>query len=152
MVRNLEHIAVHFLCSVLLGLSVFLIDKSSPSVIPLAILGGLIPDLDHLLYYFIYGRKTDYSIKVKGYLKNRQFSKLVIFCNQNHKKELDELFFHSIWFIAFLVFLTFRFSKRIYLATFIASMALHLCFDIADDLRVLGKLNKNWRWPFGQEG
>lgn len=148
MVRNLGHTFIHLLLATFLGLFIFYLGKRSFWIIFWALAGGLIPDIDHLFYYFVYGRKSNYSIKVRGFLKKGEFSRFVIFCNQNHKQELDGLFFHSIWFTILLLVFIFRFSEKIYSVTFLASVVLHFCFDMIDDLIVLGKLNKNFIWPF----
>lgn len=119
-----------------------------PDQLYLAIFGSLLPDLDHLVFFFFYGRKDPYSIQVKRFLRQGSISNLVSYMATGHKENTN-LWSHNIYIIGFL-FLGAAFS---YLqdwkvgVVLLGSMFLHFVFDVLDDLVVLGSVNSNWkRW------
>ena len=53
--------------------------------ITVAVIGSLLPDLDHFFYFFIYGRKNIYSKQVKMFFKSREWRILWKFLETGHK-------------------------------------------------------------------
>jgi len=112
----------------------------------LSIVGSWVPDLDHLLYWFVYGRHDDYSRKVKAIIKKGQIRTLIIFFEKNHKSNTN-LMMHNIYFLGLLIIITFFayfFDRRSSLVLF-GAMVTHYLYDLVDDLLILGHLNSNWK-------
>jgi hypothetical protein len=114
----------------------------------LAIFGSLLPDSEHFLYFWTFGRKDEYSRQVKAFLKQREWRFLTIFIETGHKYNTD-LAFHNIYVMLFLLVMTsvcFFFGSRIWVVLF-GAMIIHYLFDIFDDIATLGYVNPNWkRW------
>src|SRR3989338_7158222 len=86
-----------------------------------SIFGSLLPDVDHLIFFFFYGRNDAYSLKAKSLLKHGGLSQLIPFLAREHKHNTN-LWSHNVFVISFL-------------------------FDITEDLILLRALNPNWkRW------
>ena len=116
--------------------------------ITVSIIGSLIPDLDHFLYFFVYGRTDIYTKQIKSFLKNRQWRILTKFIETGHKYQTD-LATHNFYFILFLLTLSFLSLFYDWKAGVIlfGAMLTHYFFDIFDDIVMLGSLNVNWtRW------
>lgn len=116
--------------------------------ITIAVFGSLIPDLDHFLYFFIYGRKDMYSKQIKEFLKGREWRILTKFIETGHKYQTN-LATHNIYFMLFLLLLSvisflFDWKGAIVL---LGAMLTHYIFDLWDDIFTLGYINDNWkRW------
>lgn len=125
----------------------------STSQIFWAALGSLLPDLDHLIYFFFYGRSDAYSLQVKQFLRQGQLVNLFRFVAKGHKYNTD-LWSHNVYIVSLLflgVSASSLFDWQLGMILF-GSMVLHLLFDIVDDLIFLGYLNTNWRrWGRGSE-
>lgn len=119
--------------------------------ITFSLLGSILPDFDHLLYFFHYGKKETYAQSVIGYIKNRQWRHLTLTLKNGHKYN-THLSYHNIYTVAFFLVLSIACSSlelRIGIVLF-GSMILHYLFDILDDFLVLGYVNPNWkRWGRG---
>ncbi|MEK7165624.1 MAG: hypothetical protein AAB874_02350 [Patescibacteria group bacterium] len=112
----------------------------------LALIGSEIIDVDHLLYIFVYGRHEWYAIEVKKFLRAGQLRDVWAFLSTNHKHN-TALATHNVYFIGFFLVLSlvsFQYDWKASLVIF-GAIVLHLLFDIADDLWVLGYLNDNWK-------
>ncbi len=112
----------------------------------LSIVGSLAPDVDHLFYFFLYGRHDWYSQELKNLLKSRQWRNLTTYLEQGHKTNVS-LATHNVFFVSFLVgcailssFIEWRVG-----VIFLGAMVIHYIFDIFDDIFILGKLNPNWK-------
>ncbi len=116
--------------------------------ITVSVIGSLLPDLDHFLYFFIFGRKNMYTRQIKSFLKNRQWRILTTFMETGHKYQTD-LAMHNIYFVAFLFLLSigsFFYDWKVGVV-FFGAMITHYLFDMFDDVMMLGYLNVNWkRW------
>lgn len=116
--------------------------------IALAVLGSLLPDLDHFVYFLTYGKKEWYSKQIRSFLRNHQWRTLWKFVATGHKYNTD-LMTHNYYFMAFLLLvsiLSFFVNWKIGVILF-GTMLLHYLFDILDDIVTLGYVNTNWkRW------
>lgn len=116
--------------------------------VALSVWGSLVMDLDHVAYFYLYGRDKTYSERVLSFIRKNQFTNGFRFMKDNHKSHTG-LWSHNIYItLALLGLGAFSFLKDMETGTVIfGSMALHLLFDILDDFLVLGSLNPNWkRW------
>lgn len=146
---QLKHEMIHVLIGV--SLAWFLRElwgEFSAKHLYLAIIGSLIPDLDHFIFFFFYGRKDPYSVQVKKFLRRGQFHSLASFLAEGHKENTN-LWSHNIYNVGLLlagIFIFYQLDWKVGIILF-AAMALHFVFDIVDDFVVLGTINPNWkRW------
>jgi hypothetical protein len=118
------------------------------SYLSLAIFGSLLPDLEHLYYFFTYGRTDFYTREVIKTLKKRQWRFLTVLIEQGHKQN-TELAFHNLYIILILTLaaiVSLIFDRRNWVVLF-GAMIIHYIFDIFDDIMTLGYINPNWkRW------
>jgi hypothetical protein len=122
---------------------------SAVPLILIALLSSILPDIDHLFYIFIYGRKHDYSKKIHLHLRERHLSQAIDFCRVNHKSN-HAIKSHNL-ITPLLAFITFYFSATSghpLWAVFFLAICSHFVFDILEDLLVLGRLNPNWWLKF----
>ena len=145
----LKHETIHVLIGVAFAwfLREFWGEYSSKQLY-LSIIGSLVPDLDHFIFFFFYGRKDPYSIQVKEFLRQGKISNLASFMAAGHKDNTN-LWSHNIYNIGFLLLgVVFFYQLDWKMAVvLLGSMILHFVFDIIDDLVVLGTVNPNWkRW------
>lgn len=122
------------------------IDSSvTTRLIPLALVGSLLPDVEHIYYHMILNRKKPYAREIKLLLKNREVRNLVKFLESNHKT-VSYLPFHHVFvaLIALLATLNAFIYGREGTMVFLGAISLHYFFDIGDDVITLGKLNPNW--------
>ncbi len=120
----------------------------SPSLLFVSLLGSIFPDVEHLLFFFTYGKRDAYTAWVKTYVKHRDWRVLIRFLEKGHKYN-TKLRFHNIYIVGILIGAAALFFRVHFYGGFIftGAMLIHYCFDIMDDLATLGKLNKNWyRW------
>ena len=114
----------------------------------LSIVGSLIPDLDHFVFFFFYGRHDPYSLEVKRFLRQGNISSLATLLAEGHKENTN-LWSHNVYVIGFLllgIVLSYQLDWKV-AVVLLGSMILHFVFDILDDLVVLGSVNPNWkRW------
>ncbi len=154
--RALEafHLLVHVLIGVTAAIIFYEISGNALLIklMVVAIIGSVLPDIDHLLYYFVYGRKTEYALQVKNFLRNKQIKKYVSFCIDNHKKNTG-LYSHNI--ISVLITLSISLwainQEREYTTMFFIAWSLHYIFDIFEDVIFLKKLNPNWLLKFSKD-
>ncbi len=114
----------------------------------LAVLGSLLPDADHLLYFFTYGRHDEYSRQIKEFFKNREWRIAWTLIEKGHKYQTN-LASHNIYFMLILLVtgLTSSFFEWRSGVVLSGAMVLHYMFDIFDDVLTLGYINPNWkRW------
>lgn len=126
-------------------------NEFNPRWIWLSILGSLLPDGDHLLYFFVYGKRDQYSVLVKNFLLTRQWRNLTVFVEKGHKDQIN-LVSHNYFFMMILLgcsLLSSFYEWRVGVIL-IGAMIIHYVFDIMDDLIQLGHINPNWkRWGRG---
>ncbi len=111
-----------------------------------SLFASLLPDVDHVLYFFLYGKKESYASTSRMLLKSRQWRNLVSFWENGHKQN-TALATHNIY-VVFLLFAGAAVSSfiewRLGVVLF-GAMVIHYLFDIVDDILLLGKLNPNWK-------
>lgn len=112
----------------------------------LSVIGSLIIDLDHFLYFYVYGRHEPYSIEVRRFLRSGQIGTVFKYWRDNHKENTG-LATHNVYFIGFFILWCFVASYFDWKASiaFFGAIGLHLIFDLGDDLWVKGYLNDNWK-------
>ncbi len=113
-----------------------------------AIIGSVLPDIDHLHYFAGYGRHDNYTKQILSHLKNRQWRMLVYFIASGHKYNTN-LSYHNIFVVGILLLLALLSSFIDWEVGIIlfGAMILHYLLDMADDIVHLGTMNPNWkRW------
>jgi len=113
-----------------------------------AVIGSVLPDIDHFNYWLGYGRHDTYTQEVLAHLKKREWRMLFYVVATGHKLNTS-LSYHNIYVVGILIALSAGasfYDWRIGVVLF-GAMVTHYLFDIADDLVVLGEMNSNWkRW------
>ena len=112
----------------------------------LALFGSLLPDADHLLYFFAWGKRESYGQQALEFLKTRQWRNLTVLLETGHKSQ-HNLASHNYYFMAILLggagissFVDWKVGVILF-----GAMLIHYIFDIADDVIMLGMVNQNWR-------
>lgn len=116
--------------------------------IAIAAIGSILPDVDHLRYYFTYGRKDIYVKHIFTYFRKKQWRLLFQFIAMNHKHNTS-LSYHNIYIALLFVLGAFVASMIDWQSGVVLFGAIvsHFVFDMADDAVQLGGLNPNWyRW------
>lgn len=120
----------------------------NPHWITLSVVGSLIPDADHFIYFFTYGRKDNYTVQIRNYLHKHEWRVLVKFIEKGHKYN-THLATHNYYIMGLLLVLS-AFSLLLDVKTgviFFMAMLFHYTFDVFDDMVTLGHINSNWkRW------
>ena len=143
----------HYVIHLLIGIAIFYFLKDETTnhdqLLFWCMIGSLIPDIDHLFFYFIYGRKTEYASIVKSYLRKKEIRNFMKFCSLNHKKQ-THLYSHNILTPAFALMLSPFFINHGAVAAsgFFMSIGFHFIFDIFEDVFVYGIFNRNWIFRF----
>jgi hypothetical protein len=114
----------------------------------LSLFGSLLPDVEHFIYFFTYGRKDPYNATIRQFLKNGEWRMVTVYMEHGHKYNID-LSYHNFFVIAFLLLLAtvaFLFDRNSWVV-FFGAMVIHYVFDVLDDIVTLGYINPNWkRW------
>lgn len=113
-----------------------------------AVIGSVLPDSEHIIYFLGYGRKDAYAKEVIALMKNHHWRKLFQFIAVGHKHNTS-LAYHNIFTVfglAVFSYICALVDWQVGVVLF-GAMVSHYLFDIADDLFQLGHLNPNWkRW------
>ncbi len=113
-----------------------------------AVVGSVLPDVDHFFYFFGYGKNDQYNKQIRDFVKSRQWRSLTIFLEQGHKHNTN-LSFHNIYITGLFLagsLLSSLVDWEVGVIVFGAIVS-HYLFDMFDDLVQLGSLNSNWkRW------
>jgi hypothetical protein len=148
----------HMLVHVLLGLGCayavmsFFPTADRGRLITVGILGNLVPDVDHVLFWFLYGRKSDYAKILKTHLKLKQFRMAARFIKDNHKNNTG-LYSHNILSLMLSIFLAWYLGEskdRAGFYVFFMSWSSHYIFDMFEDILFFKKLNSNWFMKFNR--
>ncbi|MEK7533360.1 MAG: hypothetical protein AAB542_02895 [Patescibacteria group bacterium] len=113
-----------------------------------AAVGSLLPDVDHIYYFFGYGRRDSYTQQMFGLIRRNEWSRLFHFIATNHKNNTN-LSYHNIYVVILLALFAGAASLVDWQTGVVlfGAMVLHYLFDIADDIVQLGGINSNWkRW------
>lgn len=120
----------------------------NPVWIVTAVVGSLLPDIEHLFYFATYGKEDDYTKIIKALLRGKQWRLVMKFIAQGHKYNTN-LVYHNFYFMTFILLLSLvssRVSWEVGVILF-GAMVLHYLFDVFDDIVQLGAVNPNWkRW------
>ena len=148
------HIFIHLLFGLLCAVTIskYFADKNISILIIFSLFGSMVPDIDHVVYYFTYGKDSEYSRIIKMFVKERDFKDIKQFLRDNHKY-LTGLYSHTLISPAVSIFLTYLFFQKqsIYFATLFFSISVHFIYDILEDLLFFGKLNPNWFLRFNKK-
>lgn len=112
----------------------------------LSVGASLIPDLDHVIYFFTYGRHDAYSVTVRYCLRHFQLRHLLNTWENGHKQNTN-LLSHNFFTMAILFILcviSFFYEWQTAVVLF-GAMFGHYAFDVLDDLVILGSVNANWK-------
>lgn len=115
-----------------------------------ALAGGIIPDLDHIISFFTYQRKSTYSLKVKRLLREGKIRKLADFLNSNHKTNTS-VYGHNLLTLIITIccsVLAINYFHSNIWGIFFCSWSAHYLWDITEDLIYFGKINPNWYFRF----
>lgn len=120
----------------------------NPKWLVTAAIGSVLPDADHLNYFFGYGRHDSYTQQILSHVKHRQWRSLFYFMSTGHKLNTS-LQYHNIYVVG--IFIALSAAAIIYDwregVVLFGAIVSHYLFDIADDFVQLGELNVNWkRW------
>ncbi len=145
------HHIIHWLVGVFVGVTVYHLipDLSFTKVLFSASLGAILPDLDHFVFFYLYGRQTDYARLARKYISNGQLKKFIKFAKTNHKKNFS-VYSHNIFTIIalLLISLSLKSTEHFYITVFLLSCAFHYTLDIVEDIFYFGKINPNWVLKF----
>lgn len=124
----------------------------NPKWIVTSVIGSLLPDIEHIVYFLGYGRKESYSQTVRRLIRGHHWREVFRFISTGHKKNTS-LAYHNIYtvvgLIAFSV-VAWKVDWQVGVVLF-GAMVGHYIFDIIDDIVQLGRLNANWkRWGSGK--
>lgn len=120
----------------------------NPVWVASAAIGSLLPDLDHLFFFFGYGRKSAYTNTVALFWKKHEWRNLVTFLSTNHKYNTS-LSYHNLYTVLILTIISLSASHYDWQAGVVlfGAMVSHYVVDVADDVVQLGGINPNWkRW------
>jgi hypothetical protein len=112
----------------------------------LAMFGSWLPDADHVVYFFTYGKRDPYSNAIREFIKTRQWRVLIRFVETGHKYNTN-LSFHNLYItLGFFgaCILSYLYDWKTSVVIF-GAMVSHYLFDIAEDIVVLGYVNPNWK-------
>lgn len=147
----------HELYHVLLGLGwAWVLERSwhhfSLTAVLFSVFSAILPDIDHLVFFFGYGKKDPYTQQVVLLLRGREWRTLISFMEKGHKYN-NQLSTHNVYIISLLLLFCIIAvtSHQFYASIFLGAALSHYLFDIADDIFTLGRLNPNWtRWGRGK--
>jgi hypothetical protein len=112
-----------------------------------SVIASYLPDIDHIISSFTYGRHTLYGKNVKRLFLSFKFSEAIEYIRKNHK---DNKFIISHNLLTPLIFFVISMLLvKNYLSLFFFVAVFHYLFDITEDYFVFGKLNSNWYLKFG---
>jgi hypothetical protein len=146
------HEPIHFLLGMLVGVFFSYFKEVKLSFSNLLALGvvGIIPDVEHLTYYLVYGRKHPLAKDIRTFMKRLDLKGLFVFSKKNHKLNTS-LYLHNLFMPFLLLILGYFYYSDIFLSAVFFTLASHYIFDMLEDFLFLGKLNPNWLFKFGKQ-
>lgn len=148
------HMQMHMLLGVLCGVIIWHVFPGS-SLLRLAtigVIGGILPDFDHLLFIFLYGRRTEYAKIIKAFLRKHKIRNTVKFIKSNHKYN-TAIYSHNMLSVlmAFMLFYyLYNVKDNASMSAFFLSWVIHYVFDIFEDVLFFKKPNPNWWLKFSK--
>lgn len=118
----------------------------NPRWIWLSAWAAVLPDIDHVIYFYFYGRKDAFSVQTRYYLRHFQIRSLWNLWENGHKHNTG-LATHNLFTVGTLCALSVvaYFYEWQTAVVFFGAMLSHYLFDMLDDLVILGSLNPNWK-------
>ena len=118
----------------------------NPKWIYTAIVGSILPDIEHIFFFLGYGRRETYSKTVMDLLKHHHWRALFLFVSTGHKHNTS-LAYHNLYTVVFLLLIgLFASSIDWHVGVvLLGAMVSHYLFDIWDDFLQLGHMNPNWK-------
>lgn len=120
----------------------------NPTWIGTAVIGSVLPDIEHISYFLGYGKQDAYAKEVLRLIKDHHWRQVFQFIAVGHKHNTS-LAYHNLYTVVGLILFSCIASIidwQVGVVLF-GAMVFHYFFDIADDLIQLGNLNPNWkRW------
>lgn len=116
------------------------------------LVGTFIPDVDHFLYYYSYGRKKDYAKICRDLIRKRDLKGYFKFVKSNHKQNTG-IYSHNLGTLFLVGFFTlYELYQRdsIHMSMFFLAWTFHYIFDILEDFLFFKKPNKNWFFMFNR--
>lgn len=107
---------------------------------------SVLPDIDHILYFYTYGKKDAFSVQTRFYLRHFQIRNLWNLWENGHKYN-SGLATHNLFTVGglFVLSIVSYFYEWQTAVVLFGAMLIHYGFDMVDDLIVLGSLNPNWK-------
>lgn len=141
---------IHVLLAMSVGVVFNMYSQENLSFKFLLFLGllGVLPDIEHALFFFWYGRGHSYSKDVRYMLRSRNFYSCASYCKKNHKR-LTSLYLHNGLVLLILVTLGIYYVHNHVLSASFFALASHYLFDVFEDVLINGKVNSNWYLKFG---
>jgi hypothetical protein len=147
------HHPIHLLIGLIVGVIYYLFNPTLEldKILFYAGLGALVPDVDHLIYLFYYGRSSEYAKNVKSHIRSFKIKELARFLKTNHKSNTG-VYTHNMFTILVIYFISIsaKNSNHLYLSVFLLSCIFHYVFDIFEDFVYFGKPNPNWYLKFNR--
>jgi hypothetical protein len=125
-------------------------DSDRSNLVVCGILGSLLPDIDHIFMYFVYGKKSLYAQIAKSYLVKKQLRHWARFVKINHKLNTG-LYSHNFVSVALSLFFFYYFGilkSHTLITVFFMAWTSHYLFDMWEDILFLKTLNPNWYFKF----
>ena len=132
------HMVIHLVIGVFIAIFVHRLFpfSSFSKTLVLSLFGSWLPDIDHFIFFYIYGRNNEYSKIVRAFLRQFRLKEFASFAQNNHK-ELTGLYSHNLasTFIAALIFFVLALDVHGYKSvTFALAITMHFIYDIVEDL------------------
>jgi hypothetical protein len=148
------HMLIHALLGVAAAYFILSVFPEAPktTLVIYGVLGGLLPDIDHFIYYFFYGKNSQYAQIAKYFILKKQLRNWAKFVKTNHKQNTG-LYSHNFISLLLSVSLFVYFGLRKDhpgFAVFALSWSIHYLFDIFEDLLFFRRLNPNWYLKFNR--
>ena len=118
----------------------------------IAVVASFLPDVDHLFFMYIYGRKSDYAKALRSFLNHLHVKSFLRHIKDNHKYQTG-IYSHNLGSVVLSAFFTYFELVRkdnIFLATFFLAWTLHYIYDLIEDLLFFKKPNRNWYFKFNR--
>lgn len=147
------HGEIHLFFGILAGVvGLFLGGVNFSQMLLIGVVGAFLPDADHLVYLFFYGRKTKYAIEARTLLLKEGFGPYLEYCKKNHKNNTGIISHNMIVpMVAFCLALLMISKNEINWSVFLLSVFGHFVFDMLEDMLFFGKLNGNWYLHYGKK-
>jgi hypothetical protein len=146
------HMVIHvlFAFSALLPFYIFEI-RLANTVIWITPIVALLPDIEHLVFFGTYGRKSSYTQEACKVLQKQGFKALIKHLSKSHKT-LTSLYLHNgLTMILFFALGVGLFTHGIFTLSYLCLiLTSHYLYDILEDLLINGKVNPNWVLKFNR--